>query len=166
MLVPYLAAAAVVGIISVVVFFIYPSSSPEKIADKYINEHFSKLGVSMSGTQDSIQAALLLYNEGNYTDALNRFETLATANPSNYKLKEYAGVVSLRLSDYDKALKYFRELEAIRELYANPGKFYVALTLLKRNGSGDVDEAKKLLKQVVDQGLENDADARELLEKF
>jgi hypothetical protein len=54
----------------------------------------------------------------------------------------------------------------VNNLFANPGKFYVALTLLKRNRSGDVAEAKKLLHQVTEQGLEHDADARVLLDKL
>ena len=165
-LVPYLAAAAVIGLISIIIFMFYPVSSPVQLADRYINKNLAVLGVSMGGTQDSIQSALRLYNEGKLNETLVRFEQLKESHPSDHKLKEYAGIVSLRLGDYDKALKYFRELEAVNNLFANPGKFYVALTLLKRNRSGDVAEAKKLLHQVTEQGLEHDADARVFLDKL
>ena len=165
-LVPYLAAAAVIGLISIIIFIFYPVSSPVQLADRYINKNLTVLGVSMAGTQDSIQYGLRLYNEGKLNEALNIFEQLKESRPSDHKLKEYAGIASLRLADYDKALKYFRELEAVNNLFANPGKFYVALTLLKRNKSGDVAEAKKLLQQVTEQGLEHEADARVLLEKL
>ena len=165
-LMPYLAAAAVIGLISIVIFLFYPVSSPDKLASKYIDENLSVLGVSMGGSQDSVQTALRYYNEGKMENALAIFEQLETTYPADNKMKEYAGIVSLRLAEYDKALKHFRELEALNNLYANPGKFYVALTLLKRNGPGDLTEAKTKLQQVTEQGLEHDGDARKLLEKL
>ena len=164
--VPYLAAAAVIGLISIIIFIFYPVSSPSQLADRYINENLTGLGVSMSGTKDSVQTALRYYNEGKLNEALGMFEKLSESHPSDHKVKEYAGIVSLRLADYDKSLKHFRELEALVNLYANPGKFYVALTLMKRSGPGDIVEAKKLLQQVIDQRLEHDADARELLDNL
>lgn len=165
LLVPYLAAAAVIGLISVIIFLFYPVSTPSQLADKYISENLATLSVSMSGAQDSVQNALALYNEGKFDQALVLFEQLDKSHPTENKIKEYAGIVSLRLGDYDKALKHFRELDALN-LYANPGKFYVALTLLKRNGHGDVAEAKQLLQQVTEKSLEHEADARRLLEKL
>jgi len=163
--VPYLAAAAVIGLISIIIFLLYPVSTPSQLADKYISENLAVLGVSMSATQDSVQQALKAYNEGKLSEARTLFERLNESHPSDHQLKEYAGIVSLRLGDYDKALMHFRELDALN-LYANPGKFYLALTLLKRNGHGDVTEAKRLLQQVTERGLERDADARRLLEKL
>lgn len=165
LLMPYLAAAAVIGLISIIIFLFYPVSTPSQLADKYISENLAVLSVTMGGTKDSVQNALELYNKGKLNDALAMFEQLNKSHPSDNKIKEYAGIVSLRLDDYDKALKYFRELDALN-LYANPGKFFVALTLLKRNGRGDVAEAKQLLRLVTEKGLEHDADARRLLEKL
>ena len=165
-LLPYLAAAAIIGLISVIIFIFYPVSTPEKLASKYIKENLSVLGVSMGGSQDSVQSALGYYNEGRLENALVIFEKLEISYPADNKIKEYAGIVSLRLAEYDKALKHFRELEGLNNLYANPGKFYVALTLLKRNGPGDVAEAKTKLQEVTEQGLEHDADARKLLEQL
>ena len=165
LLVPYLAAAAVIGLISIIIFIFYPVSNPAQLADKYISQNLAALSVTMGGAQDSVQTALRLYNEGKLNDARVLFEKLNESHPSDNKTKEYAGIVSLRLGDYDQALKHFRALDALN-LYANPGKFYVALTLLKRNGPGDAAESKQLLQQVTDQGLEHDADARKLLEKM
>jgi hypothetical protein len=162
-LVPYLAAAAVIGLISIIIFVFYPVTHADRLADNYIKEHLVVLSVSMGTSKDSIQTALSLYNENKLNKSADLFTQLARSYPTNNKLKEYAGIVSLRLGDYDKALTYFHDLEAQKNLYANPGKFYVALTLLKRNGPGDVIEAKQLLQQVTDLGLEHDADAKKLL---
>ena len=53
-----------------------------------------------------------------------------------------------------------------RVLFANAGKFYHALTLLKRNQGGDKQQAKLLLEQVVQNDLEGKATAQDWLEKF
>jgi tetratricopeptide (TPR) repeat protein len=165
-LMPYLSAAAAVAAIALAIFLFYPVPSPPTLADKYMRQHLYTLGVMMNSREDSVQTAIRIYNEGKLNDALRRFEDLILSHPSEFKIKEYAGIVSLRLGNYDKALKYFRDLEGYKRLYANPGKFYIALTLLKRNLPGDTAEAKALLRQVVNDRLQNDADAKELLENL
>lgn len=119
-----------------------------------MQQNWQTLGVTM-GSQDSLETGLSLYNSGKLAEALTMFETLAknsTANNTN--AKKYAGIVSLRLQNYDKALAYFSMLEAETSLYSNPGKFYKAVTLLKRNKNGDKEAAKSLLIQVRDNDLE------------
>ena len=80
--------------------------------------------------------------------------------------KKYAGIVSLRLGKYDKAINYFLQLENFPRLHANPEKFYRALTLLKRNLGDDKKEAKKLLEQVVENDLEGKESAKKILDKW
>ena len=65
----------------------------------------------------------------------------------NYLLKNYMGIVYLKLGNYDKALQYFKQFEN-DTLYANPSQFNQALTLLKRNLPGDKQKAKELLQHV------------------
>ena len=88
-----------------------------------------------------------------------------TPNPSKivYEAKKYAGIVSLRLKDYDKAINYFSLLENYTNLYANPGKFFHAIALLKRNKPGDKEQAKALMEQVVQNNLDGKEDAQKLL---
>ena len=64
-----------------------------------------------------------------------------------------------------KALEYFQEL-ARYVLYTNPGLFYQALTLLKRNQPGDKEQAKQFLQQVIDRHLDGDETAREWVKKL
>ncbi|HKO81806.1 MAG TPA: hypothetical protein VJU78_15480, partial [Chitinophagaceae bacterium] len=77
----------------------------------------------------------------------------------------YAGIVSLRLEQYDKAVNYFSKIENIK-LHANPGKFYHALVLIKRSQPGDMETAKQLLKQVVENDLEGKEEAEKWLKKW
>ena len=112
-----------------------------------------------------MQTALRLYNDGKSEEALKYFESMLVRDTSFVDGKKYAGIVSLKLKKYDEAILYFSQL-ANYQLYANPGKFYHALTLLKRNQAGDNQQAKVLLEQVVKNDLEGSKDAKVILEKW
>jgi tetratricopeptide (TPR) repeat protein len=162
---PWLAAAAVIAIIVFGSVFYFNTASPRQLADKFVQERFENLGVIMGGKQDSLQTGLRLYNEGKLEEALQQFEIMADRDSSSVGAKKYAGIVSLRLKEYDKALQYFSQLEKI-PLYANPGTFYRALTLLERNQPGDKQQAKTALQQVVENRLEEEKTAAEWLSKW
>ena len=162
----YLAAASVIVAVVLITWFVSGNkNSPQQLADKYIQQNFQALSVTM-GNQDSAQAGLKLFNSNKLAEALSIFETIAKNNPANSDAKKYAGIVSLRLNNYDKALEYFSTLEADSGLYSNPGKFYKAITLLKRNKDDDKEAAKLLLQQVREQNLEGKSEAEEWLKKL
>ena len=158
------AAAVVAGIIFSWYSWFKPVSLP-RLADKYINANFQDLSVTMGGREDSLQAAIRMYNDGKFEEALDQFENMALRDSSMTDAMKYAGIVSLRLGQYDKAITHFSELSN-HKLYVNPGKFYHALTLLKRNLPGDKQQAKILLEQVVQEDLVGKATAREWLDKW
>jgi tetratricopeptide (TPR) repeat protein len=162
----YWAAAAVIAGLAIGIFFLNSFGSPDKIADKYIKEHLLSFGVMMGTEKDSLQQAITFYNSGNVEKSLQYFQSILQSHPAEYKAREYAGIVFLRLNDYDKALEYFKDLANDKRLYANPGKFYEALTLLKRNLPGDKAAAEALLRQVVNEGLQNDQAAKDLLDQL
>ncbi len=162
----YMAAASVIIAVLVVAWlFTGNKNSPPQLAEKYIQQNFKNLSVTM-GNADSMQTGLKLFNSDKLTEALSIFEMLVKSDPKNSEAKKDAGIVSLRLNNYDKALEYFTMLEADTGLYSNPGKFYKAITLLKRNKDGDKDAAKLLLEQVRDENLEGKKEAEEWLKKF
>ncbi len=163
---PWVAAAAMLaGIIFSWNAWLKPAS-PHNLAEKYVKENFQALPVKMDSKQDSLQQGLILYNEGLLAEALEQFETIIQNDTTFSSAKKYAGIVALRLGQYDKALNYFSQLENYPGLYANPGKFYKALTLLKRNGPGDKPQGKNLLEQVLQDGLEGKETAKEWLNKW
>lgn len=163
---PWAAAAAVL----VCVVFAWNAwirpESPKELAENYIARQFQTLPVMMNNGGDSLQAGLQLYNEGRFTQALAMFESLAVGDAYNYEAEKYAGIVSLQLNQYDKALQYFTQLENQKGLYVNPGKFYQALTLMKRNRTGDKVAARDLLQQVVELDLEGKEYAQKWLKKW
>jgi tetratricopeptide (TPR) repeat protein len=162
---PVAAAAAVAGI----VFGIYTMNSavsPAKLAAQYEKEHLENLPVTMSSRSDSVQTGIRLYNEGKPAEALQQFEKIIQSDISSYTAKKYAGLACLRLKNYDKALGYFVQLGAYKELYSNPAIFYEALTLMERNQAGDASKAKLLLQQIVQNDLEGKETAQEWLKKM
>lgn len=133
------------------------------MADQYIRQHLQTLGVQISSRRDSLQSGLRLYNEGRPEEALQQFEKIIQFDRSDFTAKKYAGIISLRLKEYDKALAYFKQLESHRTLYTNPAQLYQALTLMERNFPGDADKAKQLLQQVVKNDLNGKEAAHEWL---
>ena len=157
-------AALLVGIILGVYLFMQPIST-KQLADRYIQEHLQSLSVKM-GKSDSMQTAITLYNDGKLTDALLSFENMIQSDTSNFDAKENAGIISLRLQHYDKALDYFHQMETYSDRYSNRALFYQSLTLMKRNRPGDAEKAKQLLQQVVQYNLDGKEFAEEWLKKF
>lgn len=155
------AAAAIIIIAALAGWLLWPQAKPGEMADKFIQAHFYQLP-NMMGEADSLQTAIALNNRNQLPEALAIFEKLAAADAKNETLIKYAGIVSLRLNYYDKALTYFSQLEEMK-LQSNPGKFYKALTLLKRNLPGDKENAQQLLKDVIATDPENKEEAANII---
>ncbi|MEP6712665.1 MAG: hypothetical protein ABJA37_09630 [Ferruginibacter sp.] len=161
-----LAAASVATLLGIAAWWmIAKNDNPRQYAEQYIERNMQTLGVNMGSGTDSLQAALGLFNEGKLTKALVQFQSIIKNDPGNSNAKKYAGITSLRLQNYDEALQYFRELGNIA-LYSNPGKFYEAITLVKRNKPGDTILAKQVLQQIIDDDLEGKNEALQLLKKI
>lgn len=163
---PYMAAAACIIIILAVWLLFNNTPSPQTIAEKYIKQNLQTLSVMMDTKQDSIQLGIKLYNNQEYTQALQLFDALVLHNINDFTAKKYAGIVSLQLKQYDKALIYFSSLEEQQGLYTNPGKFYHALTLMKRGKEEDKVIAKRLLQEVITQNLEGKETAEEWIKQL
>jgi len=159
-----IAAAVLICVFVAGYLFLFKSASPEQLADKYMNENLQTLGVKMSAKTDSIDEGKRMYNEAHYDSSIRQFESIAQRDTGNYEPIEYLGKVYLRIGNYDKALSYFKQLEHY-SLFANPAVFLQAITLMKRNQSGDKQKARALLQEVRDQGLEGEQFARQWLNK-
>ena len=158
------AAAIVAGILFCWYWWVSPESTPQ-LADRYIQQNLEMLSVNM-GPGDNLQNALNLYNNKKIPEALEQFENILRSDSSNSAAIVYAGIASLRIGDYGKALEYFNILENRSYLQINPALFYEALTLMKRNHAGDATHAKLLLQEIVKKGLIKKEDAQQLLRKM
>jgi tetratricopeptide (TPR) repeat protein len=157
-------AALVAAVILIIVtgWLLWPQPTASELADKYIKENFTTLRVTMGNT-DSMQAATDLYNKGKWKEAGIVFERLAAADSSRTTAIKNAGIISLRLKEYDKALNYFGQLENKPGLEFNQGKFYHALVLLERDQAGDRQKARELLQKVSQEDSEEALAAKELM---
>jgi len=161
-----LAAAAVIILLVSSWYLFYPRSLPvQQMADRYIQKDLTTLPVTMGTTMDSIQQGLKLYNDGNLNQSSKVFESILMTDSSNYSAKTYLGIIYLRLADYEKAFTNFQQL-ANYPLYSNPATFYQALTLMKRNQSGDKPKARILLQKVVEENLTGKETAMQWLKKW
>ncbi len=160
---PYAVAASLV--VAVLAYFLYPSSSPQQLADKYIQQNLTVISHTMDGATDSLQMGISAYNDGNYNDALLLFQKIATAHPNNADAEDYAGRSYLMKKDYDNAIDQFDRL-AKRKLVSNYGPFLKAVSLLKRNKALDKADAKALLERVRDEKLEGSKEAADWLNNW
>ncbi len=159
------AAAAAMVVLAVGLTWYMNSPGPssyEQLAHDYVAEEFQAVNIRMDGSGDSLQLAARLFNDGSLEEASRVTEALLEKDPDHAEAKKLAGIVSLQLKDYDKAIEHFRQLGAREDLFSNPGKFYEALALLERNKAGDREKAEGLLKEVVEKGLEG----KEVVEKW
>jgi ribosomal protein S17E len=152
-------AASLAILVGMSWWFFSPKASSTELISTYIRDNLTTISVTMDGQKDSLQSAIGLFNEGKLAEAQVIFEHL----PNNAEAQRMAGIVALRTEKYEEAIRYFNELSSQKDLYANPGVFLKAITLLKRNQGTDNSQAKVLLTQVVQQKLEGAKEAARIL---
>jgi tetratricopeptide (TPR) repeat protein len=157
-----LAAAVVLAAVALSWLLFWRPADPSRLAGRYIRENLAGLPVKMGGA-DSMQTGISLYNDGRLADALQQFENVLRLDSLRPAALLDAGIVSLRMGNYDQALDYFITLENHTDPHVNPALFYEALALMKRNHAGDADHAKQLLTRIVQEDLNKRRDAQELL---
>lgn len=130
----------------------------EEFANTYIYEHFENLPVKMDANTDSLQMGLRLFNEQKLREAQIVFDNILHEKNNDSEAIKYAGITALRLGEYDKALEHFHSLSKQTNLFSNPGKFYEAITLMKRKPVNK-KEIEDLLQEVIDNNLEGKSEA-------
>ena len=144
----WLAAAAVsIGVIFRM-FFMQPSSF--KMAERFIAAEMSiDTAITMGPTlDDSMLLAKNYFFTQKYPEALQIYDAMLLSNPDKDEVILNAGIVALKAGNTEKAIRYFEVYEA-KDLFANKGKFYYAVALMKRNKQGDHEKAKQMLEDVV-----------------
>jgi len=161
----YVAAAAIITGIVMAGELLLIGGSTSKLVNRYIQSEFETIGINMGGLQDSIQTGIQMYNDRKWTEALQQFENVVHWDTAAWEARKYAGIVSLRLGLYDKALSYFKELGSYT-LSSNPSLLYQAITLIKRNNPGDLETARQLLLQVEQKNLSGKEKAKQWLKTW
>lgn len=164
------AAASIVLLLGVGWYFFRPTDSTiiaSRLVDEYVTEHFMELPTTMEGgAVDSLKLGAEQFNQGKLTEADAIFQGLLTRQPTNDSVLKYAGIVSLRQGNYDKAITLFHRLSQQTDLVVNPGTFYEALAHLKKGQPLDKSQAKKLLEEVINKNLEGKAEAERFVNEI
>jgi hypothetical protein len=127
-----------------------------ELATNYIQTDLATLPLKMDATEDSLELGKKLYNNKNYKEAFELFNTI-----NKPEAKEYQGLSALQSGDYLRATALFEQQAQNQELLNNKGKFYLALTYLKM---GEKAKGEALLKEVVDGNLAGKGEAEKILE--
>jgi len=145
------AAASLLIFLSWMLFL--KSDSPKELANGYVKETLGILSATMSEGSDSLQQGIAAYNEKDYNKAERIFRELSKDKKYAMEATKDLGLTFLVRQQYDDALEQFDALTDNDSLYANPGPFYKAVTLMQRSGLGDEEAAKLILQDVVKKQL-------------
>jgi hypothetical protein len=149
----YAIAAAACALIFLSWILFLRSDSPKELAEGYVKEELASLSATMSDGSDSLQQGIAAYNAKQYDKAEDIFSALSKNKKHALEATKNLGLTFLVRQQYDHALEQFDALSHNDSLYANPGPFYKAVTLMQRSGPGDEEAAKLILQDVVTRQL-------------
>ena len=157
----YYVSAAVILIALGLGWYLLKSGTPDRemMAIAYAEKNFSTLSVQMDGGADSLQQAINAYNNGDYNSAEQQIDAMLVRDAKNAEVQKIAGIVALKIKNYDKAITYFHLLGEQENLFSNPGKFYEAIAHMHRGLPLDKKLADSLLQEVIDGNLEGKEEA-------
>ena len=146
--------AAAASVLILILFLTYNQDyKHEELVDAYISQNLSTLSTTMGSASSNLAAGIEAFNREDFSRAETNFRSLSDNADLAPETTRYLGIIYLRTGQYDKAIEQFNKLISYTYLYTNPGKFYLAIALMKRSNEGDEEEAKKLLQEVVRQKL-------------
>ncbi|MFL5810014.1 MAG: tetratricopeptide repeat protein [Flavisolibacter sp.] len=164
---PAIAAAAAACLVIFIGWqFFSKEASSQQIAEQYIDKNMKVLSVPMGTTRDSVDLAITAYNDKNYKQAETILQAVASNHPDNAEAVKYLGIVYLVTGNYDQAIIQFETLSKNSQLFANPGLFYKAVSLMKRDKHGDKENAKRLLNEVITNDLQGKKEAEAWVNKL
>lgn len=160
----YLAAAATVGIVIVgKILLTSLSESPDKLFEAYFTPYPNMFEPTLRGTSTATQRteAFQAYEQKDYQKAAVLFKELLKTNKEPGILL-LLGNSNLILGNIEEAKENFTTLNQDFDELDMPSKWFLSLCYLK---SGDVEHARKILKELGETEVSYATKAKELLEK-
>ena len=164
--IPAVAAAVIVMIGLAWLLYSNQPTSLQEFAAGYVSDNFSSMSVLMNSDEqekDSLQMAIIAFNNEDLTRSSEIISQVLAREPENAEALKIAGITSVRSKEYDQAITYFQRLGDLTTLYGNPGRFYEAVARIEEGGKENVKKSEELLKEVIDKDLEGAKIAREWL---
>ena len=155
----YLAAASIVVFLGLQIFF-NQNRSNQELYNEYVSLNDLPSFVSRGDSTDELAKAQSFFEDKKYQEALSIFQSQLNTSDTKANLYIYKGLAEAQLEKYTDAEKTFNVLINSDLIDAQKGCWYKALLLLKTNR---VEEAKKLLDNVISKSLYNHKKAKQLL---
>lgn len=133
----YSAAAALIGIIVTVGFFLNRSST--QIVQDYFTPYQNV--VTTRGENKKIEQALSLYDAGKYQEAIDELNEIE----NNLTAKLYTAESFMALEQYSEAIELYDFILTKKTIFSEVAEFHIALAYL---GMNDKAEAKKRLNSI------------------
>lgn len=167
---PYRIVAAVAAIVitsGLIAWYVLQGGmSNREIYEMYFKPYKVTMNVrsTRSTIQEDIRNALVLYEKGNYAEALPVFKKVINGNPSNHAVNLYAGISYMEIQQFTQATNAFeRIIEHKNNLFVEQAEWYAALCYLVSDQPG---KAKKQFTRIVSrEGYYTDP-AKEILNKM
>ena len=157
--------AATILLATLALWFFWPMTAPNgaNLFAEFFEPLPNALSPTIRGQEDRVplDQALMLYDGGNYAEAVKQFNTIPESELPSGGLM-YRGISYLGAQDWDNAIA---DLEQAKTgTYRLSAEWYHALALL---GKGDLDEAIQLLETInIQETHPYREQAEELLEKL
>lgn len=123
-------AASITLILTTFFVFMNKSVNSGQIVAAYY-QPYPNIESPVNRSDNNNQHAYAMYEQGNYTMALDRFNKLIVSDPTNPAPVFYAGICLLEMKQSASALSKFEDIESLGEnKYSRPARWYKALTNL------------------------------------
>jgi len=163
---PRLIAASILLLLGVGLgyFLLQSSNDPQELYTAYFQVPQENLTVRDDSSNGQLNMALEAYNQGNYQQALERFNLVLADSAEDYGVLFYSGICMMMLDQPDASINRLKQVPEAAASYHAPATWYLAMNHLKKN---QVQETKTIL-----QGLaathtgKYGKDARQLLKKL
>ncbi|MBN2805618.1 MAG: tetratricopeptide repeat protein [Prolixibacteraceae bacterium] len=108
-------------------------------------------------------AGVDLYNQGNYTEALEQFSKVLRENPEHPMCNFYSGLSYQEIEEYRKAISYYQNVINEKDnLFIEQAEWYMALCYLKTDHQS---KAYSIFNQILDKNGYYSKDAQEIMKK-
>lgn len=158
----YLAAASIVLFLGFQLF-LNQNVSNQDLYNDFVGLNDLPSFVSRSDSESQLIEAQKLFEDKNYSEALNVFRTLEDDIAQNANVFIYKGISEMQLGEFKAAEQTFDELIESNLLDANKGYWYKALLNLKQDR---IEACKDILGRIISEKLYNFNKAKELLKEL
>lgn len=146
----YLSAAAMILIACTTVLLMLRKSDSVKLFEEYYKPYPNIIPMVRGTAADfDMKAAMVLYNSGNYQQAVTEFDKILSSDPENEAALFYKGISYLSLEKGDKAESDLEHALSLQNgKLKDQAEWYLALSYLLND---KVPEAENLLVKIVNE---------------